>query len=259
MTRSDSSLRMLASDKEGMIRKVVCLLFFAFVVAFPVLAEDYLVQKGDTGTSIAQRKKLPAEVLQRANPDSRWDLLKVGDRLVVPERYTVKAGDTLYSLARLWGVDQAAVLALNNLTTQASLKTGQVLYIPPRTKAKVTAVSNPAQAGSAPFWPVERTPHPEGDKLKSVTFASTGEPFRSVNAGTVVYLGEFRGVGRVLLVQGVDQTVFAYGNFEKASVEFGQVVTRGQVLGTTSPRTSQKLSFFAFKQTDSLDVFTAKR
>jgi len=249
---------MLASDKEGMIHKVVCLLFFVFVVALPVAAEDYLVQKGDTGTSIAQRKKVPAEVLQRANPDSRWDLLKVGDRLLVPDRYTVKTGDTLYSLARLWGVDQAAVLALNALSSQTSLKAGQVLYLPPRTKAKVTpSVAPPATA--LPFWPVERTPHPEGDKLKSVTFASTGEPFRSVNTGTVVYLGEFRGVGRVLLVQGVDQTVFAYGNFEKASVEFGQAVTRGQVLGVTSPRTSQKLSFFAFKQTDSLDVFTAKR
>lgn len=257
MTRSDLRFRMKVSDKEGMIQKVVGLLFFSLLLVGSLVAEDYVVQKGDTGTSIAQKKKLPAEVLQRANPESPWDRLKIGDRLNLPDRYVVKAGDTLYSLARSWGVDQTAVLALNNLGAQTALKAGQVLYLPPVTKGKV-AVS-PSSATALPFWPVERTPHPEGDKLKSVTFASTGEPFRSVNTGTVVYLGELRGAGRVLLVQSADKTVFAYGNFEKASVAFGQTVARGQVLGVTSPRPSQKLSFFAFRQTDSLDVFTVKR
>lgn len=257
MTRSDSSFWALASDKEGMIQKVIGLLFFALVLLSPAGAEDYLVQKGDTGTSIAVKKKIPAELLQRANPDLDWQRLKVGERLNVPDRYTLAPGDTLYSLARQWGVEQSAVLALNNLAGPQSLKSGQTLFVPPKTKTVPSApVSSPS---AAPFWPVEKTPHPEGDKLKAVTFATSGEPFRSVSGGTVVYLGEFRGVGRVLLVQATDKTVFAYGNFEKAAVEFGQVVTRGQTLGTTSPRTSQKLSFFAFRQSDSLDVFTVKR
>lgn len=260
MTRSDSSFRMLRSDIEGMIPKGIGLLFFVLVALVPVAAEDYLVQRGDTGTSIAQKHKIPADVLQRANPDSSWQKLKVGERLVVPERYEVKAGDTLYSLSRSWGVDQSAVLALNGLAASSTLKVGQVLYLPPTTKAKPTTVATTTSPTSASvFWPVDRTPRPEGDKLKAVTFATVGESFRSVSSGTVVYLGEFRGVGRVLLVQGADKSVFAYGNFESPAVEFGQTVSRGQVLGQTSSRSSQKLYFFAFRQSDPLDVFTAKR
>ncbi len=255
MAHSDLSFRMRASDKEGMIPKVIGLLFFAFTLLGTLGADDYLVQKGDSASAIAQKKRVPSELLRRANPDLDWAKLKPGDRMAVPERYTVKAGDTLYSLSRLWKVDQAAVLALNDLSGPAALKAGLVLFIP----APATAVkAAPAVAGSS-FWPVERTPKGEGDKLKSVTFATVGESFRSVSTGTVVFTGEFRGVGRVLLVQRDDKTVFAYGNFESASVEFGQAVTRGQVLGATSSRPSQKLSFFAFRQTESLDVFTVRR
>jgi LysM repeat protein len=255
MAHSDSSFRMSASDKEGMIPQGIGLLFFAFLLLGPLAAEDYVVVKGDTATAVSAKKKVSAELLQRANPDEDWTKLKPGEHLFVPDKYTVKAGDTLYSLCRTWGVDQAAVLALNDLAGAAVLKSGQVLYIPaPKPVVKTAATVVPAS-----FWPVDKTPKSEGDRLKSVSFATAGEAFRSVSSGTVVYQGEFRGVGRVLLVQRDDKTVFAYGNFENSSVEFGQAISRGQVLGTTSSRTSQRLAFFAFRQTESLDVFTAKR
>ena len=255
MAHSDSSLGMSSSDKEGMILKVIGLLFFAFLLVGPMPADDYVVQRGDSPSAIAQKKKVPVDLLQRANPDIDWTKLKPGEKLSLPDRYTVKAGDTLYSLCRLWGVDQASVLALNDLVGPSALRSGQLVFIP---APKVTGRSVPPPV-AASFWPVEKTPKNEGDKLKSVTFGTSGETFRSVSSGAVVFQGEFRGVGRVLLVQRDDKTVFGYGNFESSSVEFGQTVARGQLLGVTSSRPSQKLSFFAFRQTDSLDVFTVKR
>jgi murein DD-endopeptidase MepM/ murein hydrolase activator NlpD len=257
---SDSSFRTVTSDKEGMMPRVIGLLFFALAVLVPVHAEDYVLLKGDTLAGIASKTKVPVDLLQRANPDMDLQHLKAGAALSIPGRYTVKAGDTLYSLCRLWGVDQAAVLALNGWPANYNLKRGQTVYYPAAATSPTPTPATVAAPASGPvFWPVDRKPHPEGDKLKSVTFATTGEAFRSVSSGTVVYLGEFRGVGRVLLVQGADKTVFAYGNFESAEVQFGQNVSRGQVLGVTSPRPSQKLSFFAFLQSDPLDVYSAKR
>lgn len=230
-----------------MIRQGLSLLFFCLVGTTGLSAEEYLVQKGESVPLIAQKTKLSADLLQKANPDLDLTRLKTGDRLVLPQRYVVKAGDTLYSLSRSWGVEQSAVQAWNALT--GPLRTGQVLVVPLLAKAKP----------SAAYWPVDAVPHAEGDKLKSVTFTTSGEPFRSVADGTVVYKGEFRGLGRVLLVQSPDKTVFAYGNFESAQVDFGQTVTRGQALGTTSPRAAQKFSFFAFRQNEPLDPFSVKR
>ena len=265
LTFSDSSFRMAASDKEGMMPRVIGLLFFALTLLVPAQAEDYTLQKGDTLASVAGKKKVPVDLLTRANPELDPQHLKVGTTVTVPDRYVVKPGDTLYSLCRLWGVDQAAVAALNGWPANFTLKKGLAVFIPGGGRPIATPAPTPSPvpvptgSGQAVFWPVDRKPHPEGDKLKSVTFATSGEPFRSVSSGTVVYLGEFRGVGRVLLVQGADKSVFAYGNFESAEVQFGQAVSRGQVLGTTSPRISQKLTFFAFQQSDPLDVFSAKR
>ncbi len=232
-----------------MISKVISLLFFALVLGTSAFCEDYQVQKGDSASNISQKSKVPQDLLARANPNQDWDLLKAGDHLNIPERYVVKPGDTLYSLCRAWGVDQAEVWAFNGLSGPLSLKVGQVLFVP------VSKARTPESAN----WPVSRSPHAEGDKLKSVTFATAGEPFRSVSDGTVVYQGEFRGVGRVLLVQTADKAVYGYGNFESSSVSFGQSVSKGQVLGTTSPRPSQKLSFFAFRQNEPLDVFSLKK
>lgn len=263
--------------------KALVVLFL--VLGAPLWPVDYLVQKGDSGLAIAQRHRVPLEVLSRANPGLEWTKLKVGAKVFVPDAYVVKPGDTLYSLSRAWGLEQAEVLAFNGLPSPA-LRVGQTLYLPasrstPQTPSTasggakaVTPKGSPGPqnpstsapparpsgtSGPASTWPVDKPPQPSGDKLKSVQFATSGEPFRSVSGGTVVYRGEFRGVGRVLLVQRDDRTVFAYGNFETATVEFGQSVTTGQVLGNTSGRPAQKLLFFAFKDSQSLDVFTAKR
>jgi LysM repeat protein len=236
-----------------MIHQVIGLLFCFLCLAGPAFADDYLVQKGDSPTGISQKRSISVDLLKKANPDFDWDHMKVGDQLTVPDRYVVKAGETLYSLCRRWGVDQTAVQALNGLSDSPVLKTGQILYIPPKAK-----VSTAVTAGDA-FWPVERTPRAEHDKLKSVTFATAGENFRSVSAGTIIYIGEFRGVGRVLLVQNTDQAVFGYGNFENSDLRYGQTITKGQVLGMTSSRPSQRLAFFAFKQSEPLDVYTTKR
>lgn len=252
MTRSDSSFLTVATEKEGMIPKGIGLLFFVFVLAAPMVAEDYQVQKGDTVSAIALKNRIPSDLLQRANPELDWKSLQPGDRMVIPDRYTVKSGDTLYSLCRIWGVEQSAVLALNGLAGPLALRSGQVVFIP----GKLNKGSSDA---SGLFWPVDQTPKPEGDKLKSVSFGTSGEPFRSVCSGTVVYQGEFRGVGRVLMVQRDDKTIFAFGNFEASAVDFGQTVARGQVLGTTSSRPSQRLSFFAFRQTEPLNLFSLKR
>jgi len=244
---------MLVSDKEGMIHKVISLLFFALVSGGLAVADAYSVEKGDTSATVAQKKHVPEDVLLKANTALDWSSLRPGDTVVVPDRYTVRPGDTLYSLGRQWGVDVAAIVALNSLGGPTSLKVGKVLYVP---DTKGTKADGGSPEG---FWPVDLRPRNEGDKLKSVTFGTSGEPFRSVSAGTVVFQGEFRGVGRVLMVQREDKTIFAYGNFETSTVAFGQSVAKGQILGTTSSRSSQRLELFAFRQSESLDIFSLKR
>ncbi len=50
---------------------------------------------------------------------------------VAPTTYVVQAGDTLFSIARRFGVTVQAVMVANNLTS-TNIRVGQQLYIPPR-------------------------------------------------------------------------------------------------------------------------------
>ena len=101
------------------------------------LANDlntYVVKKGDSLYSIAQKFNTTVDNLKLINNLSA-NILMIGQILKVPssgtnkETYTVKSGDTLYSIAREFNTTVTALIELNNLTT-STLTIGQKLLIP---------------------------------------------------------------------------------------------------------------------------------
>lgn len=73
-----------------------------------------------------------------------------------PLIYTIKPGDTLYSLSRRSGIALEQIAAANNITAPYTLSIGQQLIIPARTMAEVSAapiasgsISTPSSASSS--------------------------------------------------------------------------------------------------------------
>lgn len=111
----------------------------------PVSADTtYVVQAGDTLSTIARRTGVAAADLAAANGITRPDLVRVGQKLKVPGKvpaapvvkaapaatYTVVKGDTLSGIARKVGVKQTDLLAVNNLRNPQRIRVGQVLTLP---------------------------------------------------------------------------------------------------------------------------------
>ena len=104
----------------------------------PISQNTYIVKRGDSLWSIANNNNVTVDELKRVN-NLTSNILNIGQRLVIPTReevlqedytiYTVKRGDTLYSIARSFDVSVESILTLNKLNS-TGLIIGQQLLIP---------------------------------------------------------------------------------------------------------------------------------
>ena len=100
--------------------------------------EVYVVKRGDTLYGISNQYGVSVTELANLNGVNA-DTLKVGQELLIPAKsgsnpdnmflYTVKKGDTLYNIARVYGVSVDGIKDLNTLKNN-NLYVGQVLRIP---------------------------------------------------------------------------------------------------------------------------------
>ncbi len=97
--------------------------------------EYYVVKSGDSLYKIANQFNTTVDEIKRLN-NLTSNLLSIGQRLRIPspspnsyQTYTVKKGDTLYSIARNFNTTVTPIQNLNNLATSA-LSIGQQLLIP---------------------------------------------------------------------------------------------------------------------------------
>ncbi len=104
----------------------------------------YTVQSGDTMISIARRFGYTLDALLAINPGVDPDRLQVGQNICLPPApgggpfpcyggsiYRVQAGDTLYAIARRYGLTPQQLLTANpELTDPNALQVGQPVCIP---------------------------------------------------------------------------------------------------------------------------------
>jgi LysM repeat protein len=110
------------------------------VVSGPV---TYVVQRGDTLATIAQKFGVSINDLIKANNITNPDTILVGQTLTIPtaeavastpapaaRTYTVQPGDTLAKIAVRFGVTVQDLVKANDLTNPDTIRVGQVLRIP---------------------------------------------------------------------------------------------------------------------------------
>lgn len=119
----------------------------------------YTIQRGDTLFRIALDNGTSVEALRQANPQISGDLIQPGDVLNLPDcdpgsgqlatplptveptrpapgpggetTYTIESGDTLFNIARRFGVTVEAIVAANQISNPDRLRVGDTIIIPP--------------------------------------------------------------------------------------------------------------------------------
>ncbi|KAL9528544.1 Secreted LysM effector [Sphaerulina musiva] len=139
----------------------------------------YTVVSGDTFSSIAQGLGISVEAIEAANPGVSATNLQVGQILNVPAaaagpigstKYTIKSGDTFWSISQAAGITVAEIEAANPGVPATNLQVDQVINIPAKSGGE----------GLAPPPPTISPPTTNGDEavFQVSSLPTTGEYIR---------------------------------------------------------------------------------
>ncbi len=150
-----------------------------WVSAAVVVAQDvtiHVVQRGETLFRIATRYGLTVDELAHVNSIANPSSIMVGQRLLIPTNgaapvstHTVNPGETLPSIAQLYGLTIEALVALNQLADPNTIYVGQVLTVTGSPETELTPVPTliPDQ-GIVPTSVPAVAAQPSGDQPLSV-------------------------------------------------------------------------------------------
>jgi murein DD-endopeptidase MepM/ murein hydrolase activator NlpD len=166
---------------------------------------NYVVQPGDTLSSIALRYGLTTAELAEANGLINPDLIYAGLKLIIPASagarpaaapagkpaaivnrlHIVQADETLFGIALKYGTTVRSLLTTNRLDRAGFIVPGQQLIIPADAASNQAGVAQPATPLPAPFTSIEISPLPlvQGSLLEVTVRAS----------GPVSLTGQFGG------------------------------------------------------------------
>lgn len=193
-----------------------------------------------------------------------------------PDTYTVRRGDTLYSIAWRHGLNYRDVARWNGIGSNYVIHPGQKLRLypsrgaAPRTASRPAATTPapratppPASGGARPAvparppgppvawqWPVSGgtatlTTRPNGGHGLTIA-GRQGSDIRAAGSGRVVYTGTgLLGYGQLVIIKHNDTYLSAYGHLQSVQVREGVDVNAGQRIATMGqgPQGSPMLYF----------------
>ncbi len=217
-------------------------------VALAPSSSVHVVAPGETLHSIARQYGKSVLVLVKANNIPPDTMVKVGERIVIPDVHSAAAAPPAAATPR--GEGTVGSLASAEFPHSARLAA------PVAPQGQEGAVKNAEPAGSLPSfrWPVRGRiiaafgPKPNGLQNDGINLAvPEGTPVKAAEDGVVAYAGnELKGYGNLVLVRHGDGFVTAYANTSEILVKKGDAVKRGQVIaksGQTGNVTSPQLHF----------------
>lgn len=264
----------------------------------------YTVKRGDTLYRIARQFDISVPVLAAANGIKENDTLYEGKKITIPAasgtaspkqsaspppqatptstitlnataspnarrvtgEYTIRSGDTLFSIAHDHGMEMDQLLSLNKITRNSVIKTGKKLFVylplitarqsPKPTPSPKTGTSG-RKVNAGISWPVAGSLEYLDGKLYGVSITGKkGDPIRAVANGVVIQANTYRGYSGVIFVERADNMIYVYGGNDGILVKKGDKVLAGMKLGYLGldSRTGQpSMSFMVFQNGKALD------
>lgn len=191
------------------------------------------------------------------------------------DTYTVQKGDTLYRIAKVNGITVDELKNLNDFGDDSVLKAGARLRIP-ATIVDAASVPLPSLPQSEPqkskerkgdsslVWPVKDpvVTYTSGKVSGVQLSAQKNEDVTAIRAGTVVYVGNYRGYGQVVFVQDKTSHIYVYSGLGSIKVQKGDYVVFGNSIGTAGTdgkNGADQICLMVFEKASPMDPAKAPR
>lgn len=230
---------------------------------------EYHIAQGDTISTIAERFGVSAGTILWENKIGPYDVLKIGQSLTILPvsgvSYTIRKGDTLAKIARLY---QSTAESVQEFNQGSNFAPGTRIIIPggrpipivtPSRPTKIAQKPKPgaprpasiiATPGGAMLWPTISHRINQYFSWRHTGLdidGDTGSPLYAADDG-IVEVTQYKrtGYGLMILIDHGDGTKTRYGHASKIFVEPGEAVSKGQVIalmGSTGRSTGPHLHF----------------
>jgi lipoprotein NlpD len=190
--------------------------------------------------------------------------------------HVVRSGETLYSIARKYGMEYRTLASINGIQSPFTVYKGQRLSLRGKTKAAAPAASKPKAGKPKPAstakvtasstaqparfdgkweWPTRGRllrgykPYEPGKKGINIG-GHSGQPVKAAASGKVVYVGSgLVGYGRLIIIRHNGHLLSTYGHNSKLLVAEGEHVKTGQTIAKMgSSGTSRTELYFEIRK-----------
>ncbi len=227
--------------------------------------ENYQVKGGDTLDKIAKMFDVSVDTIKWAN-DLKTDVIKPGQILKIPPVtgvvHKVVSGDTVYSIAKKYGVDAQNIVNYiwNDFADPETfaLTPGQIIFVPggvikptpaPANYKFIASIQAGVRGSSNFIWPTSGviTQYYVWYHQALDIANPSAPPVIAADGGKVVYAGCINwGYGCHVIIDHGNGYQTLYAHFSRYDVEVGQYVSQGQqigIMGSTGRSTGTHLHF----------------
>lgn len=260
-TKPDHGFPVLLARNDVLVPEMGALGTLADLIDIPATdtISTYIVEPGDTLSTIAQKFNVSQNTIRWANSLDIKSTLRVGQRLLILPvtgvRHTVVRGDTLASIAKKYKADTTEVARYNGLSVGDSLTIGQIIIvpdgeitqnqaIPAAVRSNIPTNRTTGQAAVSGYFirPVALT-NPRIRKTQGFhgpynaidVGAPIGTPVVAMADGVVITTRSVNawngGYGGMVIIRHPNGAQTLYAHLSRITVSEGQRVTQGQRIG----------------------------
>ena len=166
--------------------------------------------------------------------------------------HTVKAGETLWRISRMYNIDLGELVKINNISDAASIEIGQQIFIPEAYKTSAGDTQGPLEDF---IWPLKGRVVSKFQEVRE-NMVNKGidiqpkldrQVLASRSGQVVFYHDNFKGFGKTIILEHPDGFMTVYAGLQEVFIKVGERVSRGAVIAKVGSAAGEKDIYLHFE------------